>query len=198
VSERQPRPHPLNGDFQWVDRTVPLRRLTPDQRDAFNRLGFVRVEGVFSPTEVAEVIAAIDPFEAADEQTVREAGGTVSIATADVITFTTHLVKRSQTLKTFAGHRFFKDLCHDLLADDVRLYWDQSVYKKTGKVQEFPWHQDNGYTFHRAAAVFDLLAAAGGHGRGQRLSLDRARPAPGGHAGPLDHADRLQMPGARR
>jgi ectoine hydroxylase-related dioxygenase (phytanoyl-CoA dioxygenase family) len=29
----------------------------------------------------------------------------------------------------------------------VRLYWDQSVYKKTGKEQEFPWHQDNGYTF---------------------------------------------------
>ncbi len=29
----------------------------------------------------------------------------------------------------------------------MRLYWDQSVYKKTGKRQEFPWHQDNGYTF---------------------------------------------------
>jgi ectoine hydroxylase-related dioxygenase (phytanoyl-CoA dioxygenase family) len=34
-----------------------------------------------------------------------------------------------------------------LIGNDVRLYWDQSVYKKTGKVQEFPWHQDNGYTF---------------------------------------------------
>ncbi len=31
--------------------------------------------------------------------------------------------------------------------DTVRLYWDQSVYKKSGRPQEFPWHQDNGYTF---------------------------------------------------
>ena len=147
MTERQPRPHPLNDDFHWVDRDVPLRRLTPEQRDAYNRLGFVKVEGVFTPEEVAEVIAAIDPFEAAAEQKVREAGGTVSIATADVITFTTHLVKRSPPLKAFAAHPFFKDVCHDILADDVRLYWDQSVYKKTGKAQEFPWHQDNGYTF---------------------------------------------------
>jgi hypothetical protein len=40
-----------------------------------------------------------------------------------------------------------KDICQDLIGGDVRLYWDQSVYKKTGKEQEFPWHQDNGYTF---------------------------------------------------
>jgi ectoine hydroxylase-related dioxygenase (phytanoyl-CoA dioxygenase family) len=29
----------------------------------------------------------------------------------------------------------------------VRLYWDQLVYKKPDTPQEFPWHQDNGYTF---------------------------------------------------
>jgi phytanoyl-CoA hydroxylase len=29
----------------------------------------------------------------------------------------------------------------------VRLYWDQAVYKKPEPVREFPWHQDNGYTF---------------------------------------------------
>jgi ectoine hydroxylase-related dioxygenase (phytanoyl-CoA dioxygenase family) len=27
------------------------------------------------------------------------------------------------------------------------LYWDQTVYKKPGTVDEFPWHQDNGYTY---------------------------------------------------
>jgi ectoine hydroxylase-related dioxygenase (phytanoyl-CoA dioxygenase family) len=50
-------------------------------------------------------------------------------------------------LRAFAAHPFIKDVCHDLLGDEVRLYWDQSVYKKTAQMREFPWHQDNGYTF---------------------------------------------------
>ena len=144
---KEPRPHPLNGDFKWIDRTGPLRRLTPAQRDAFNALGFIKVEAAFTPAEIAAVTAAIDPLEAKAEQYLREAGGTISISTADTITFATHLVKRSAVLKDFAQHPFIRDVCHDLVGDDVRLYWDQSVYKKTAKVQEFPWHQDNGYTF---------------------------------------------------
>ena len=27
------------------------------------------------------------------------------------------------------------------------MYWDEAVYKKPGTKDEFPWHQDNGYTF---------------------------------------------------
>lgn len=143
----EPRQHPLSRDFRWEDRDVPLRRLTPDQRHAFNTEGFVKIEGAFSPQEVAAVTAAIDPLEAAGEDRLREAGGTVSIATADVITFTTHIARRSPVLKAFAAHPFITEVCHDLLGEAVRLYWDQSVYKKTGEAREFPWHQDNGYTF---------------------------------------------------
>ncbi|MGH6909507.1 MAG: phytanoyl-CoA dioxygenase family protein [Phenylobacterium sp.] len=143
----EPRPHPLSRGFRWEDREAPLRRLTPAQRDAFNTDGFVKIEGAFSADEVAAVTAAIDPLEARGEEYLRQAGGTVSIATADVITFTTHIARRSPVLKAFAAHSFFQDVCHDLLGDDVRLYWDQSVYKKTGEAREFPWHQDNGYTF---------------------------------------------------
>ncbi len=142
-----PRPHPLSHGFRWRDRAAPLRTLRPAQRDAFNTEGFIKLEGAFSPDEVAAVTAAIDPLEAWGEAQLRAAGGTVSIATADVITFTTHIVRKSPVLKAFAAHQLFKDVCHDLLGDDVRLYWDQSVYKKTGEAREFPWHQDNGYTF---------------------------------------------------
>jgi ectoine hydroxylase-related dioxygenase (phytanoyl-CoA dioxygenase family) len=38
-------------------------------------------------------------------------------------------------------------LGHDLIGPDVRLYWDQAVYKKPERPAEFPWHQDNGYTY---------------------------------------------------
>src|SRR5579871_1069127 len=139
--------HPLSVGFRWEDRSGPLVRLTEDQRAGFNRDGFVKVEGAFAAEEIAAVTAAIDPLEAEGEAKLREAGGTVSIATADEITFTTHLVRKSPVLKAFAAHPFMKEVCHDLLGDEVRLYWDQSVYKKTAEMREFPWHQDNGYTF---------------------------------------------------
>ncbi|HEY1708734.1 MAG TPA: phytanoyl-CoA dioxygenase family protein [Rhizomicrobium sp.] len=142
------RLHPLNRDFVWRDRPREgLRRLSHDEIEQFDALGFVKLESVFSADEIAEVIAAIDPLEVQSEEWLRGKGGRVSISEANVITFTTHIVKKSPLLRSFAAHPAVRDICHDLVGDDVRLYWDQSVYKKTGKEQEFPWHQDNGYTF---------------------------------------------------
>jgi ectoine hydroxylase-related dioxygenase (phytanoyl-CoA dioxygenase family) len=39
------------------------------------------------------------------------------------------------------------EVAADLVGPDVRLYWDQAVYKKPESPKEFPWHQDNGYNF---------------------------------------------------
>jgi ectoine hydroxylase-related dioxygenase (phytanoyl-CoA dioxygenase family) len=143
-----PKLHPLNRGFAWqAYRPAVLRCLTDAAFAQFNDEGFTLLKNVFSRAEIEAVIAAIDPLEAKSESWLREQGGRVSIATADVITFTTHLVRKSQVLRDFAKHPAIKDICHDLLGPDVRLYWDQSVYKKTAKEQEFPWHQDNGYTF---------------------------------------------------
>jgi ectoine hydroxylase-related dioxygenase (phytanoyl-CoA dioxygenase family) len=75
--------------------------------------------------------------------------GKLFIARAGEITFTAHLVARSAYLRDFAAGPVFQDLCHDLVGDDVRLYWDQAVYKKPENPADFPWHQDNGYTFVR-------------------------------------------------
>jgi phytanoyl-CoA hydroxylase len=142
------RLHPLNKSFSWQNGDARrLRRLTPDQYAAYNTNGFVRLDRVFRHDEVDILIREIDPLESRGEEWLRQRGGRVSIATADVITFTTHLVQKSSYLRAFASHPAIKDICHDLIGPDVRLYWDQSVYKKTAKEQEFPWHQDNGYTF---------------------------------------------------
>jgi len=143
-----PNLHALNRDFVWRQYSPrELRHLTPTDLAKYNERGFVLLRKVFSPKEIDAVIAAIDPLEAKGEAWLRENGGQVSIATADVITFTTHLVRKSALLRSFAAHPAIKDICHDLIGPNVRLYWDQSVYKKTAKEQEFPWHQDNGYTF---------------------------------------------------
>ncbi|HWD28448.1 MAG TPA: phytanoyl-CoA dioxygenase family protein [Rhizomicrobium sp.] len=148
TTNRQIKPHALNRDFTW-EMTAPqnLQALTPGQYAQFDEQGFVKLENVFTPEEVAAVAGAIDPLEAKGEAFLREQGGRISISEADVITFTTHIVTKSDTLKRFAAHPKIQAICRDLIGGNVRLYWDQSVYKKTGKAQEFPWHQDNGYTF---------------------------------------------------
>ncbi len=142
-------PHPRSSGFVWRDPAPErLHRLSADQFAGFCQDGFTLIEGVFSRSEVAAVIGAIDPLEAAGEAWVREKhGGRHMITTAGTITFTAHIARRSPVLKAFAAHPAIKEICRDLIGADVRLYWDQSVYKKTAKAQEFPWHQDNGYTF---------------------------------------------------
>ncbi|HEX3917970.1 MAG TPA: phytanoyl-CoA dioxygenase family protein [Caulobacteraceae bacterium] len=148
LAEPAPRLHPLSRDFVWRERQLSARRrLTAAEKAQFEELGYVTLKGVFSADEIAAVTAAIDPLEAAEEVRLREAGGRISISDADAITFTAHIARKHPVLKAFAAHPAIQDICHDLMGDDVRLYWDQSVYKKTQKVQEFPWHQDNGYTF---------------------------------------------------
>jgi ectoine hydroxylase-related dioxygenase (phytanoyl-CoA dioxygenase family) len=141
--------HPLNHGFSWHESAkTDLRTLTRQQHAEFNRDGFVRLENVFLPAELKAVTNAIDPIEHEREEIVRQhEGGRFKLSEPDTITFTTHIVATSPVLRAFAAHPAIKAICHDLIGDDVRLYWDQSVYKKTGKAQEFPWHQDNGYTF---------------------------------------------------
>jgi ectoine hydroxylase-related dioxygenase (phytanoyl-CoA dioxygenase family) len=97
---------------------------------------------------MAAVVAAIDPVEARVEAFLQGTEGRrVFIARAGEITFTTHMVLRSPYLRRFVAGPVFRDLCFDLIGPDVRLYWDQAVYKKPGTTSPFPWHQDNGYTF---------------------------------------------------
>lgn len=142
------RRHPLSHAFQWQDAPRKgLRRLTPAQADQFNADGFIVLEGAFTAEEIAGVRAEVDPLEAAHAAYARERGGKVRLTDTEAITFTLHLVRKSAVLKAFAAHPAIRDVCHDLIGPAVRLYWDQAVYKKTEQPRDFPWHQDNGYSF---------------------------------------------------
>jgi ectoine hydroxylase-related dioxygenase (phytanoyl-CoA dioxygenase family) len=147
----EPSPHPLNVGFEWADVPAdrPLIRLTRKEAEEFDRNGFLLVENAISHAELDQVEAAIDPIEAEVEQWVLDntPNGRSRLTDVGTITFTTHIVRRSEIARRFARNPTIRDICQDLLGAPARLYWDQSVYKKTGKKQEFPWHQDNGYTF---------------------------------------------------
>ena len=142
-----PEPHPRNRDFTWRPSQAPYTLLTAEQAAQYDEAGYFLLEGAFTAAEMDAVAEAIAPFEAAAEQQLRDAGGQIAISKADAITFTIHLVAQSASLKAFSRHAVFAGVCRDTLGPGARLYWDQAVYKKPGNPEEFPWHQDNGYTF---------------------------------------------------
>jgi ectoine hydroxylase-related dioxygenase (phytanoyl-CoA dioxygenase family) len=140
--------HARNIGFEWRQPPPPYRRLSSAEVETYGNEGCVAVHGAFTRTEVDDVIAVIDPLEAQTEAFLRtRENGTFGIARAGEITFRPHLVTQSATLREFSKHPVLLDLCHDLIGANVRLYWDQSVYKKPEADKEFPWHQDNGYTY---------------------------------------------------
>ncbi len=144
----EPALHPLNQGFRWTPIRGPFRLVTEEQARSYNERGFFLLKDAIDRDTVARVADAIDPFEARGEEFLRRLPDKrMFIAEADGITFTVHLVKLSPVLREFSASRLFVDLCCDLIGPDVRLYWDQAVYKKREYPKPFPWHQDNGYTY---------------------------------------------------
>lgn len=143
----EPSSHAWSRDFEWQPSPVS-GRLDETQRARFESDGYLLVSGAFDAGEVAAAIAEIDPFEAEVEAFLQtREDRRLFIARAGEITFATHLVTRSRRLREMSVAPSILDLCHDLIGPDVRLYWDQAVYKKPGNFEEFPFHQDNGYAF---------------------------------------------------
>lgn len=143
-----PSRHRRNTAFVWRPSQPPYRRVTDAQATQYDEEGYFVLENAFTHAEVDAVAAAIDPIEREIEARLKaDFNGRLQIAKADAITFTLHLVRKSSVLRDFSRHAVFADLCRDLLGLNPRLYWDQAVYKKPGNPEEFPWHQDNGYTY---------------------------------------------------
>jgi ectoine hydroxylase-related dioxygenase (phytanoyl-CoA dioxygenase family) len=142
------RRHPWNTDFAWIDREGPFRTLTSDHVAHYDEHGYVVVPDLVDRAlldrlrhQIDEVERGVEEFLAARED------GRISIAESGAITFTTHLVARSDLLRDLSRHPTITGICADLVGPDVNLYWDQAVYKKPEKPRRFPWHQDNGYAY---------------------------------------------------
>lgn len=142
------RRHPRNENFEWRMHRGPFRVLTEAQARQYDEQGFFVLRNVIPRETIEKLVVEIDPFEAEAEEFVRaQAGGELSIMKVGAISFTTHIVRRSQLVRDFCKTQIFRDLCYDTLGPDVRVYWDQAVYKKPDAARVFPWHQDNGYAY---------------------------------------------------
>jgi ectoine hydroxylase-related dioxygenase (phytanoyl-CoA dioxygenase family) len=197
--------HANNTNFSWNIPEGPYGFFSKEDIKCFNEKGFVVVEDAFSPSEVANVIDQIDPYEFNVTEALKGLdGGKFFISRAEEITFTTHLVTQSEQLKSFSRHEVFSNICRDLIGPDVRLYWDQAVYKKPGTKDEFPWHQDNGYTFIEPQAYLTCWIALtdtdetngcpwvmpGLHQKGTLFH----EPTDLGHEIPLDSSESICLP----
>ena len=140
--------HSLNQTFKWQPAKAPFKLISSEQAASWNESGYFLLEDAFTLEELKQVQADIDPMEEKTNEFLRTVKDRRQyIARADELTFALHPVLKSETVKSFAKHEVFAQLCIDLVGNDCRLYWDQAVYKKPRCPEEFPWHQDNGYNF---------------------------------------------------
>jgi phytanoyl-CoA hydroxylase len=152
--------HPWNSAFEWVDHSGPYRRLTDDEVGQFDREGYVVVPELLDASSLAELTADLDAMD--DEVDAFLQGmpdERFSIAERGALTVSLHAVTRSEAARAASRHPAILDLCADLVGPDVRLYWDQAVYKKTEKPRRVPWHQDNGYTYVEPQAYLTVWLA---------------------------------------
>jgi ectoine hydroxylase-related dioxygenase (phytanoyl-CoA dioxygenase family) len=140
--------HPWNTAFEWTDHSGAPRRLSTDEVAQFDADGFVVLPDLVDAATVAAVRDDLDVLEAeVDAFLQTREDGRFSIAETGALTLAVHAVTRSTAARALSTHPALLDVCADLVGPDVRLYWDQAVYKKTEKRRRVPWHQDNGYTY---------------------------------------------------
>ena len=200
IAAPSPKLHALNRDFRWQDaRSDGLRRLRADEVRQFNELGFFVHRGAFTPAEIAAVTAAIDPLEKATDDFVREQKGGRHRLTTDRRDHL-HRPHRRQVAGADGLRRPPGDQGHLPRPDRRRraaLLGPVGLQEDRQVPQEFPWHQDNGYTFIEPQQYLTLWIPL--------VDVDEENGcpwiAPGmhklRHAGALGDADRPQVPERR-
>lgn len=139
--------HPWNRGFSWPRHEKP-RTITTDQARAYDEDGFFVIEDAFTQAEMTELDDALTRGDEKVKAMLADVpGGRFSVAGLDTQTVAPHAVTRSEHARKFAAHPLFARIARDLIGPDVRLYWDQSVYKQAHSVEPVLWHQDNGYTY---------------------------------------------------
>lgn len=140
--------HPWNRGFTWSLPGAEPTTLTRSQRDEFDRDGFTVLRHVFDHDELDGIDRAIAPGEHLVRDLLQQLpGGRLSVAGLDTQTVAPNLVGGSEVLRAACRNPTLAGVCADLVGPDVRLYWEQAVYKQPNSAAPVLWHQDNGYTY---------------------------------------------------
>ena len=107
-----------------------------DIKTEFDRDGFVVCKGLFSPVEMAELLAEI-------KQAQRRYDG--DSLTKGFMTFKSSIFFGNQKIQQFICQPRIINLLKQIIGPDIWVRWDQAVAKGPGS-DVFPWHQDNNYS----------------------------------------------------
>ncbi|MFC4777021.1 phytanoyl-CoA dioxygenase family protein [Paenibacillus sp. GCM10023252] len=119
--------------------------LNGEQLKQYEEQGYIVFENLFSTEEIDQVRARIDELDKESEERLKASGGHSFNSLANQINFTSGLNFAHPEIQKFIADERFVDITTSILGSDIRLYWDQSVYKRPEASRDFPWHQDNGY-----------------------------------------------------
>lgn len=174
--------HPLNENFTWDPIGETGRRiLTEAEAHQYNEQGYVMLEDVFDKGFLQRLTDELDEHDARRLATLRRTGN----AEAEKrMSFGAQPSRRLRMVQQLCVLPLFQHLGHDIIGPDVRLYWDQSVYKPARCSDPFPWHQDTGYTFVDYEQLFTVWIAL----TDVDVESGCLRVLPGGHrVGTLRH-----------
>ncbi len=122
--------------------------LSQQQISDFKAVGYFVARGFFSEAELEPVIRDLDAIVDREMKKAKEEPkGPQSSWISQGFAFCAQLHKENDRLRKFVAHPKMARAAHDLLGTDIRLYWDQAVYKHPKVGQSFPWHQDSGYGY---------------------------------------------------
>jgi len=119
--------------------------ITETQKKQFAETGFFILEHFFDEAEINDLTQEIAVYADETNRQLRAAGGK-GISRPDEITFTAFIAEKNEKIRAFVKQDKFVQLTTALIGPDVRLYWNQAVFKYPETRKEFPWHQDDGYT----------------------------------------------------
>ena len=140
--------HHWNRDYRHRPLRSPFATISDQQATDYDELGYFVMPSVFDAAQLAELDRALEP----GERLVRELlgqlpDGRLSVAGLDTQTVAPNMVGSSPVLRDVCADPTLLGICADVLGPDVRLYWEQAVYKQPHSAEPVLWHQDNGYTW---------------------------------------------------
>jgi phytanoyl-CoA hydroxylase len=152
--------HPWSTGFVWDDHAGPFSTISDAQARAYDEVGCFVFEDAFDAAELRAIDAAIEPGETLVREFLSSRpDGRFGVAGFDTQTVAPHLVGNSDLLRTVCSQPPLSGIARDLLGPDVRLYWEQAVYKQPHSAEPVLWHQDNGYTFVEPQAYLTCWVA---------------------------------------
>jgi phytanoyl-CoA hydroxylase len=152
--------HPWNTGFVWSDHAGRHATVSAGQARDFDELGYFVIEDAFDGSTLAHLDAELAPGDEKARQFLAGVPeGRFGVTGLDSQTVAPHAVTRSELIRRFVAADLFVGLARDLIGPDVRLYWDQSVFKQPAGAEPVLWHQDNGYTYVEPQAYLTCWVA---------------------------------------